>query len=367
MSPRLRSKQEIFVNAAHGGAGKLAKISLKSRPSIPDALPIPARPTKMTSRISAVRRQIPCNLFVKNATTARNFISRRKLLSASTSSRARPFRSVLYIPASNSRALEKAKTLPVDAIIFDLEDAVAPAEKINARATLAEALNTGDYGARMRIVRINDLSTEWGADDAKAIKDMQADAVLLPKVESAAQVQALADITGDLPIWAMMETPRGMLKALEIAEHPLMQGFVMGTNDLAKELQSRFRPDRLPMQAGLGLCLLAAKAEGITIVDGVYNAFKDTEGLKTECDQGRDMGFDGKTLIHPAQVETANAAFAPSDAEIDLASRQIEAFEQAEKDGSGVAVVDGKIVENLHVVTAREILAKADAISALSD
>jgi len=282
------------------------------------------------------------------------------------SQRARPYRSVLYIPASKTRALEKATTLPIDAIIFDLEDAVAPAEKVNARGILAEALETQDYGKRMRIVRINDLSTEWGLADAEAVKSMNCDAVLLPKVESAAEVQALADITGDLPIWAMMETPRGMLKAHEIAEHPMLKGMVMGTNDLAKELQTRFRPDRLPLQTGLGLCVMAAKAEDVVIVDGVYNAFKDAEGLKVECEQGRDMGFDGKTLIHPAQVDVANDAFAPSDAEVDLARRQIEAFAQAEKDGSGVAVVDGKIVENLHVVTAKEILAKADAIAEIS-
>jgi (3S)-malyl-CoA thioesterase len=157
-----------------------------------------------------------------------------------------------------------------------------------------------------------------------------------------------------------------MLNAAAIAAHPLLQGMVMGTNDLAKELQVRFRPDRLPLMAGLGQCLLAAKAEGIIIVDGVYNAFKDAEGLAAECEQGRDMGFDGKTLIHPAQVDVANAAFAPSEAEIDLSRRQIAAFEEAEAAGQGVAVVDGKIVENLHVATAREILAKADAIAAVS-
>ncbi len=279
--------------------------------------------------------------------------------------RARPYRSVLYIPGSKDRALEKARGLPVDAIIFDLEDAVAPDEKENARATLADALTQGGYGSRMRIVRINGLDTQWGEADAKAAAAMDCDAVLLPKVESAAQVDALAALIGDKPIWAMMETPRGMLNAAEIAAHPQLTGFVMGTNDLAKELQTRFRPDRLPMMAGLGLCLLAAKAEGIVIVDGVYNAFKDADGLKVECDQGRDMGFDGKTLIHPAQVDVANAAFAPNEAEIDLAKRQIEAFEECEASGQGVAVVDGKIVENLHVVTAREILAKADAIAAL--
>jgi len=169
-----------------------------------------------------------------------------------------------------------------------------------------------------------------------------------------------------LPIWAMMETPRGMLNAAEIATHPQLQGMVMGTNDLAKELQVRFRADRMPLMAGLGLCLLAAKAEGLVIIDGVYNAFKDAEGLAEECSQGRDMGFDGKTLIHPAQVDVANTAFAPSDDEVDLARRQITGFEEAEAAGQGVAVVDGKIVENLHVVTAREIIAKADAIAAVS-
>ena len=279
----------------------------------------------------------------------------------------RHYRSVLYIPGSKDRALEKARNLPVDAIIFDLEDAVAIDEKENARGTLKAALDQGGYGARVKIVRINALDTAWGADDARAVADMDADAVLLPKVDSAADVDALAAlIPGDLPIWAMMETPRGMLNAAEIAAHPRMAGFVMGTNDLAKELQSRFRADRLPMIASLSLCLLAARAEGLVIVDGVYNAFKDGEGLQAECDQGRDMGFDGKTLIHPAQVDITNNAFAPSEAEIDLARRQIAAFEETEAAGGGVAVVDGKIVENLHVVTARQILAKAEAIAALA-
>ncbi len=280
--------------------------------------------------------------------------------------RTRPYRSVLYIPGSKPRALDKARSLPVDAVIFDLEDAVSVEEKENARATLAAALAEGGYGARVRIVRINGLDTEWGRADAEAAAAMDCDAILLPKVSSPADLDALAEITGDKPLWAMMETPRGMLNAAAIAAHPKLQGMVMGTNDLAKELQTRFRADRLPMMAGLGLCLLAAKAEGKIIVDGVYNAFKDDEGLKLECDQGRDMGFDGKTLIHPAQVDVTNTAFAPSEAEIDLARRQIAAFEEVEAAGQGVAVVDGKIVENLHVATAREILAKADAIAAIS-
>lgn len=280
--------------------------------------------------------------------------------------RNRPYRSVLYIPGSKPRALDKARSLPVDAIIFDLEDAVSADAKEEARTTLAAALAEGGYGARVKIVRINGLDTEWGCADAAAVATMDCDAILLPKVDTPADLDALAAITGDLPLWAMMETPRGMLNAAAIAAHPKLQGMVMGTNDLAKDLQTRFRPDRLPLMAGLGLCLLAAKAEGVIITDGVYNAFKDAEGLQIECEQGRDMGFDGKTLIHPAQVDVANAAFAPSEAEIDLSRRQIAAFEEAEAAGQGVAVVDGKIVENLHVATAREILAKADAIAALS-
>jgi (3S)-malyl-CoA thioesterase len=280
--------------------------------------------------------------------------------------RQRPYRSVLYIPGSKGRALDKARSLPVDAIIFDLEDAVSPEEKTHARDTLAAALAQGGYGARVKIVRINGLDTAWGRADAEAAAKMGADAILLPKVDSPTDLDALADIAGETPLWAMMETARGMLNVGAIAAHPKLQGMVMGTNDLAKELQARFRPDRLPLLAGVGQCLLAAKAEGKIIVDGVYNAFKDTAGLQAECNQGRDMGMDGKTLIHPAQVEIANAAFAPSDAEVDLARRQIVAFEEAEAAGQGVAVVDGKIVENLHVVTAREILAKADAISALA-
>ncbi len=278
---------------------------------------------------------------------------------------ARPYRSVLYIPGSKERALEKAKTLPVDAIIFDLEDAVAVEEKANARALLAETLKTADYGGRAKIVRVNALDTEWGHADVEALKDVGADALLLPKVDSAEDVQALAELAPGVAIWAMMETPLGILNAAEIAAHPALEGFVLGTNDLAKDLNTRFRADREPLLTSLQMCMLAARAHGVVAVDGVYNAFKDDEGLRAECEQGRDMGFDGKTLIHPAQVEITNAAFAPSEAEIDLARRQIEAFEQAEADGQGVAVVDGKIVENLHIVTAKATLAKADAIAKL--
>ncbi|MDP2063650.1 MAG: CoA ester lyase [Phaeovulum sp.] len=281
-------------------------------------------------------------------------------------SAARPYRSVLYIPGSKGRALEKARDLAADAIIFDLEDAVAPEEKPAARALLREVLASTDFGPRARIVRVNGLDTPWGADDIAAFAGTDIDALLIPKVSSAADVQAVAGRIAGLPLWAMMETALGMLNAAEIAAHPRLCGMVMGTNDLAKELGSRFRADRLPLIAGLGLCLLAAKAHGLTIVDGVYNAFKDEEGLRAECAQGRDMGFDGKTLIHPAQLAIANAAFAPSEAELDLARRQIAAFDAAMTAGQGVAVVDGKIVENLHIVTARQVLAKAGAIAALN-
>jgi (3S)-malyl-CoA thioesterase len=284
----------------------------------------------------------------------------------------RPYRSVLYIPGSKERALEKARDLPCDAIIFDLEDAVAPDEKPAARALLARVLRDVDFGPRARIVRINGLDTEWGGADAVAMADAlgrgaKIDAVLVPKVATPGMLDDVARIVPGADLWAMLETAAGMLNAAAIAAHPRLKGMVMGTNDLAKELGSRFRPDRLALQAGLGLCLLAARANGKIIIDGVYNAFKDEEGLTAECAQGRDMGFDGKTLIHPAQLAIANAAFAPSEAEIELARRQIAAFAEAKAAGQGVAVLDGRIVENLHIVTAHAILAKAEAIAALGE
>lgn len=278
---------------------------------------------------------------------------------------ARPFRSVLYIPGSKERALEKAQGLAADAIIFDLEDAVAPEEKARAREVLAQALRA-DYGPRARIVRINGFDTDWGREDAAVFAGHPGvDAVLIPKVSTRADLDAVAQIVPGKPLWAMMETALGMLNAAAIAAHPALQGMVMGTNDLARELGARGRADRLPMMAGLGLCLLAAKAHDRVIVDGVYNAFKDDDGLRAECEQGRDMGFDGKTLIHPLQLEIANAAFAPSEAELDLARRQIAAFDAALAEGQAVAVVDGRIVENLHIVTAKATLARADAIAGL--
>ena len=279
----------------------------------------------------------------------------------------RPFRSVLYIPGSKDRALDKARSLPVDAIIFDLEDAVSPESKIEARGTLKAALDQGGYGNRYKIIRINGLDTEWGAEDIAALRVAPADAILVPKVNSAADIDAVQTLLGnDTPIWAMIETPASVLNSNEIAAHPALEGFVAGTNDLAKELNCRTRPDRLPMQMSLQMMLLAARGNDVIAVDGVYNQFKDEEGLRAECDQGRDLGFDGKTLIHPAQVAVTNECFAPSEAELDLARRQIEAFEEVEKSGQGVAVVDGKIVENLHVETAKKTLAKAAAIADLN-
>jgi (3S)-malyl-CoA thioesterase len=279
----------------------------------------------------------------------------------------RPTRSVLYIPGSKDRALDKARGLPVDAIIFDLEDAVTPEAKVEARATLKAALEADGYGRKLKIIRINGLDTDWGKGDVEALRDAKCDAFLLPKVNGAADIDALAAMLPEgREIWAMMETPKGILHAEEIAAHPRVTGFVAGTNDLAKELNCRYRADRLPMQMALQMIMLAARAHGVTAIDGVYNQFKDQDGLRAECEQGRDMGFDGKTLIHPDQVAVTNECFAPSEAEIDLARRQIAAFEEVEKSGQGVAVVDGKIVENLHVETARKILALAEAVTQTS-
>ncbi len=273
-----------------------------------------------------------------------------------------PCRSVLYIPGSKQRALEKAQTLEADAIIFDLEDAVAPDEKASARDTLAAALGSANYGSRARLVRINGFDTMWGEGDLAMLNAADFDAVLLPKLEDTATLDKTRDALGaDVKIWAMMETPLGILNAQALAAHPNLQGFVMGTNDLAKDLRSQ---GRAALQTSLQMCLLAARAHGLACVDGVYNAFKDEDGLRTECIEGRDMGFDGKTLIHPAQLAIANEVFGPSEEALDLARRQIEAYEQAKASGQGVAVVDGKIVENLHVETANTLLAQAEAIAA---
>ena len=282
----------------------------------------------------------------------------------------RPLRSVLYIPGDKPRALEKARGLAVDAIIFDLEDAVAPDAKIPARDTLIAALAQG-YGPRACLVRINGFDTPWGADDLNAVAAAKPEAILLPKVNGPEDVAALAEKlaarpeTANTQIWAMMETCEGILNAAAIARAPRMAGFIMGTNDLAKEIGCATGGDRMAMSVALQTCLMAARAGGIACVDGVYNAFKDNDGLRAECEQGRALGMDGKTLIHPAQVDVANAVFAPSPDAITLAERQIAAYEAALAAGQGVAVLDGRIVENLHIVTARATLAKAAAIAAL--
>lgn len=279
-----------------------------------------------------------------------------------------PYRSVLYIPGSKERALEKARTLPTDAIIFDLEDAVAPEAKPDARRTLAAALQEGGYGNRAKIVRINALTSEWGNEDVRVLRDAGADIFLLPKVNTPTDVDALADMLDPAtPIWVMMETPVSVFNAREIAAHQRVTGLVTGTNDLTKDLGCRTRPDRLPLMTALQHIVMAARAtRGVVAIDGVYNRFRDGDGLKAECEQGRDLGFDGKTLIHPAQIDVTNTAFAPTQSEIDLAERQIAAYEESMASGQGVAVVDGQIVENLHVVAAKRILAKAKAISAMA-
>ena len=278
----------------------------------------------------------------------------------------RPLRSALYIPGSKPRALEKARNLRTDSIIFDLEDAVSAESKSEARVILRAALAQGDYGARLKIVRINALNTPWGEADLQALDGLDVDAVLLPKVNSAGDLDALANVVGTKwPLWAMLETPLGILNAGEIAAHPLLQALVAGTNDLAKDLKCQLTLTRDSLQMALQALVLAARAHDVALLDGVYNQFQDEEGLIAQCRQGRSLGFDGKTLIHPAQLSAANRCFAPSTNEIELAQRQISAFEEAEAAGQGVAVLDGTIIENLHIETARKTLAMAQAIAAM--
>ena len=283
----------------------------------------------------------------------------------------RPRRSVLYMPGSNARALEKGRTLPADALILDLEDAVAPDAKEDGRESVRAALREkAAYGRRELIARVNGLDTPWGEGDLKGLATAGADAILLPKVESAAMVsQAVAVLDGaggpkDLPVWCMMETPRGILHALEVADHPRVTGLVMGTSDLTKDLQALHTGQRLPMLVALGTCLLAARAAHIAILDGVYLDLADEAGFRSSCEQGRELGFDGKTLIHPKQVASANAAFGPDEAAVAQARSWIAAFEAARAQGRGVVVVDGKLVENLHVAEAKRLVALADAINA---
>jgi citrate lyase subunit beta/citryl-CoA lyase len=280
-----------------------------------------------------------------------------------------PRRSVLYMPGANERALEKAKTLPADALILDLEDAVAPDAKEAARSRVCEAAASGSYGKREVTIRVNGLETEWHDADLRAAAAAGPSAVVVPKVNSASEVHNIerALELGGAPdhtkIWAMLETPVAMLHAEEIAAaSERLTVLVMGTNDLAKELHAEFVPGRGPLLGGLSLCLLAARATGKVILDGVYNNVKDLEGFEAECRQGRQYGFDGKTLIHPSQLEPCNRVFAPSPEEIDRSRRIIAAFDEARAAGRGVVTVDGRMIENLHVEEARRVLALAEAV-----
>jgi len=284
----------------------------------------------------------------------------------------RPRRSMLYMPGSNPRALDKARGLPADALIFDLEDAVAPDAKVEARRQIAAALAAGGYGQREILIRANGLATPWGHDDLAMAARAGADAVLLPKVEGADMVRqadivlSAAGAPAALAIWCMMETPRAMLRALDIAEaHGRVGGFVMGTSDLAKDLHASHTRERLPMLTSLGLCLLAARAAGIAILDGVHLDLADDAGFAAASRQGAELGFDGKTLIHPKTIAAANQAFAPSAAEIDWSRRIIAAHATAAAAGKGVVVVDGKLIENLHVENARRLVTLAGKIAEL--
>jgi len=283
----------------------------------------------------------------------------------------RPRRSVLYMPGANERALEKAKTLPADALILDLEDAVAPDAKEEARGRVCAAAASGEYGHREVTIRANGIGTQWHDADVAAIATSGADAIVIPKVNSADDVRAVeaalvaAGAPDGLAIWAMIETPQAIFNAREIASaSDRLTGFVMGTNDLVKELQAQFVPGRGPLQASLSMAVLAARAAGIVILDGVFNDLEDADGFVAECEQGRALGMDGKTLIHPKQVDPCNNVFAPSDDEVAHAREVIAAFEQATSEGRGVVTVNGRMIENLHVEQSRRIVAQADSIAA---
>lgn len=283
----------------------------------------------------------------------------------------RPRRSVLYMPAANERALEKAQTIPSDALIFDLEDAVAPDAKEQARANAVAAARSGAYGRREITIRCNGLDTAWGEADIAAAATSTAAAVVIPKVSSVATLDSVsraldaAQAPSEMRIWAMIETPTAIFDVRAIAAHPRVNVLVMGTNDLAKELRAAQIPGRAPLLPHLATALLGAREAGVCILDGVFNDVKDPDGFRAECIVGAQMGFDGKTLIHPSQVEPCNDVWAPTEAETLHARRVIAAFEEAVADGRGVVTVDGRMIENLHVDNARRALAVADAIAAL--
>jgi citrate lyase subunit beta/citryl-CoA lyase len=286
----------------------------------------------------------------------------------------RPRRSLLYMPGSNPRALDKARSLPADGLILDMEDSVSPDAKQLAREQIIGALEQGGYGHRELMVRINALTTEWGRDDIAAIaaSGTAPDAVLIPKIDTAADVVeaieafAAAGCAESVDMWIMAETPRCIINIGEVAAaHPRLKGIVMGTSDLSKDTRVRHTPERLGFIGALNLCVYAARAHGLDIIDGVQLDLENDELLTLSCEQGRDLGFDGKSLIHPRQIAAANAAFAPDEQAVAGAREIIAAFEQAQAEGKGVVVVKGRLVENLHVEEAKRNLALADAIAAL--
>jgi citrate lyase subunit beta/citryl-CoA lyase len=285
----------------------------------------------------------------------------------------RPRRSVLYMPGSNARALEKARELPADCVILDMEDAVAPEAKGQARELIVKSLKNGGFGSREVMVRINGLDTRWWVEDLDAVAGAKPDAVLVPKISNPAQLEDLAarivDMGTDpkIRVWAMMETPLAMLNVGQIAAAALdsetrLAGFVMGTNDLAKDTRARLVPGRAPMLPWLMTCVAAARAYGLDILDGVYNDLGNAEGFVEECKQARDLGFDGKTLIHPRQIEPCNETFSPSKEDVDAARKMIAAFDLPENENKGVIQIDGRMVERLHAEMARRTVAIADAI-----
>lgn len=279
-----------------------------------------------------------------------------------------PLRSVLYMPGSNARALEKARSLDCDGVILDLEDAVAPEAKAEARVLIADALKEGGYGHRTMILRINGAGTPWYADDIAMAQCVPASAILIPKVNNAQDVADARAALPDVPLWAMMETPLAMLDARDIAAAGQEEGwglsaFVMGTNDLAKDTGARLIPGRGPMLAWLSTCIAAARAYGLSILDGVSNALDDPDGFLAECEQGRDMGMDGKTLIHPKQIAPCNSVFAPGEDEVAFARAIIAAFDLPENRDKGALRLDGKMVERLHADMARKTVAMADSIA----
>ena len=287
----------------------------------------------------------------------------------------RPRRSVLYMPGSNARALEKAKTLAADALILDLEDAVAPDAKEMAREQVTAAVKAGGFGRRELVIRVNGAATPWGEADLIAAAKAGPDAILIPKASTPGDIMMAAKAIRDAGapdrtrLWAMMETPVALLNADSIVRTAMdpnsrLAALVMGTNDIAKETRARLTPGRPSMLAYLSICVAAARAYGADIIDGVYNNFSDDAGFRAECEQGRDLGMDGKTLIHPNQVAICNEVFAPSEAEIAFSRKIIEVFDLPENSIKGALQIDGKMVERLHADMARRTVAIAEAIAA---